>query len=235
VVANAAAVAHDARVVERLPARKLSVIYNGLPPSAFTLAPPEDVGTALPAVLCVARLVPAKGHRVLIDAAALLRGRGRPCTVVLAGDGPERDQLEEAARGRDVDVRFLGSRADVRGLLAGADVVVLPSITEGLSNAVMEAMAAARPIVATAVGGTPELLEDRGLLVPAADPEALAAAIDRLLGDREQATALGNAARAWALTNLDVGAMADEHIALYDRLLRDRGHAGRSARDEIYV
>lgn len=219
VVANAAAVAEDVRAVERLPADKLSVIYNGLPVSAFEPVEPESIDTKLPVVLCVARLRPEKGHRFLIGAAALLSQRGRPCTLVFVGDGPEWDRLKEQANGLDLDIRFMGARTDVEGFLARADIVVLPSVSEGLSNAVMEAMAMGRPIVATAVGGTPELLEDRGILVPASDPATLAEAFVRLFDDPELAASLGTAARAWARKNLDVTVMVDEHIKLYHRLM----------------
>ncbi|GAA0374332.1 glycosyltransferase [Microbispora corallina] len=222
VVANAVAVARDARTVERIPAQKISMIYNGLPRSAFDPVDPERVDTRLPVVVCVAGLRPEKGHRHLIEAAAILAREGRPCTFALVGDGTERDDLQRRTRALGVDVRFLGARMDVRPLLAGADVVVLPSTSEGLSNAIMEAMAAARPIVATAVDGNPELLEDRGVLVPPADPLALSKGILRVLDDQEFAQRIATAARAWARKNLDLDTMVDEHVALYHRLLKER-------------
>ncbi|MBN6053693.1 glycosyltransferase, partial [Nonomuraea sp. RK-328] len=219
VVGNAAAVADDARTAEGVPAHKLSVIYNGLPDTAFDLVEPETVDSALPVVVCLARLRPEKGHDFLLEAAALLARRGRPCTWVLVGDGPEEERLRARARELDADVRFWGPVTDPRPILAAADVVVLPSISEGMSNAVMEAMAQRRPIVATAVGGTPELLEDRGLLVPPADPAAIADAVARLVDDRGHAAWLAAEARAWALKNLDVTTMVEQHITLYERLL----------------
>ncbi|GAA0374339.1 glycosyltransferase [Microbispora corallina] len=222
VVANAVAVARDARTVERIPAHKISVIYNGLSRSAFDPVDPERVDTRLPVVLCVANFRPPKGHRHLIEAAAILAREGRPCTFALVGDGTEQEDLESRTRALGVDVRFLGAYTDVRPLLAGADVVVLPSTSEGLSNAIMEAMAAARPIVATAVGGNSELLEDRGVLVPPADPLALSKGILRVLDDQEFAQRIATAARAWARKNLDLDTMVDEHVALYHRLLKER-------------
>lgn len=222
VVANAAAVAKDVRRVERIPAHKIDVIYNGLPGSAFDRVRPERAGTRLPVVLCVARLAREKGIPYLIEAGALLAREGRPCTIVLAGDGPERDALEARTRALGVDVRFLGTRTDVWPLLAGADVVVLPSLTEGMSNSIMEAMAAGRPVVATDVGGAAELLDDRGVLVPPGDPVALSEGIAHVLDDRELAAGLGARAREWARKNLGLDVMADEHLALYRRLLRDR-------------
>ncbi|WP_113701585.1 glycosyltransferase [Nonomuraea lactucae] len=220
VVVNAEALARDAHAALGLPEKKLSVIYNGLPAVAFDPAPPEHVATELPVVACVARLSAEKGHRHLLDAVALLQRRGRPCTLVLAGDGPERARLEEQAAALGVDARFLGARLDGSGLLARADVVVLPSLTEGLSNAVIEAMAAGRPVVATSVGGNSELLDGRGIIVPAADPEGLAGGLTRLLDDPGLARELAAAARAWAAKNLDLRVMAEEHVKLYERLLR---------------
>ncbi|MEV4457624.1 glycosyltransferase [Microbispora sp. NPDC049633] len=222
VVANAMAIARGTHEVEGVPDHKLSVIYNGLAPSAFDHAAPEPVATELPVVVCVARLSANKGHRFLVEAAALLARRGRPCTFLLAGDGPERERLERQVDVAGVDVRFLGFRRDTAGLLARADVVVLPSTAEGLSNAVMEAMAAGRPVVATSVGGMPELLERRGVLVPPSSPRALADGIARLLDDPALAATLGAAARAWARQNLDLEAVTDEHIDLYHRLLQAR-------------
>ncbi|MEV4106457.1 glycosyltransferase [Nonomuraea sp. NPDC049695] len=222
VVANAVAVAEDARTVIGFPSHKLSVIYNGLPDSAFDTVAPEAIDTELPVVVCLARMRSVKGQSFLLDAGVLLAAQGTPCTLVLVGDGPEEDRLKEHASGLDVDVRFVGPAKDPRGWLTRADVVVLPSISEGLSNAVMEAMAQGRPIVATAVGGTPELLEDRGVLVPPADPAALCQGVTRLLQDPELAAHLGAAARSWALKHLDVTTMAEEHVRLYHRLVAER-------------
>ncbi|MEQ4717345.1 glycosyltransferase [Nonomuraea sp. B19D2] len=222
VVANAVAVAEEARTVLGVPPNKLSVIYNGVPESAFDAVEPESVDTSLPVVVCLARFRPEKGHEPLLDAAALLSRQGTPCTLVLVGDGPEENRVKEYASGLDVDVRFAGPVTDARAWLARADVVVLPSLSEGLSNAVMEAMAQRRPIVATAVGGTPELLVDRGVLVPPGDPKALAEGIARLLRDPDLAVLLGAAACAWAMKQLDVTTLVEEHVKLYRRLLERR-------------
>ncbi|MEW2463677.1 MULTISPECIES: glycosyltransferase [unclassified Streptomyces] len=221
-VANASAIADEVRRDEGVPAAKISVIPNGMRPEEFELAEPAEVATSLPVVLCVANLAVHKGHRYLLEACAALRASGNPCTLVLIGDGPERPELRRTAERLDLDVRFLGSRTDVAGYLARADAVVLPSLSEGSSNAVAEAMAAGRPVVATAVGGNPELLEGRGILVPPADPAALADGLQRVLGDRDTAAALGRGAREWAMANLTADVMVDRYIALYRQLLEDR-------------
>jgi L-malate glycosyltransferase len=222
-VANADAVADDVRREERVPERKLAVIYNGLPPSAFVPTEPAELDAARPIVLCVANLKHYKGHSYLLEAIALLRDRGLPTTVVLVGDGPEHDTLRRQATRLDIDVRLLGSRTDVERLLARADVVVHPSLTEGMSNAVMEAMAVGLPVIATAVGGTPELLADgRGLLVPSADPMALADALHLVLSDGQVGARLGDRAREWCRNHLHADVMIERHLAIYDELLSQR-------------
>ncbi len=128
---------------------------------------------------------PHKGHADLLDAAALLKARGQRAQWLIPSDGPLRELLQARARtlGLADDVCFLGRRTDVPSLLARADLVVHPSWSEGFPNVVLEAMAAARPVVATRVGAAPELVRDgvTGLLVEPRDPASLAAAIELLL------------------------------------------------------
>ncbi|GAA1809683.1 glycosyltransferase [Planosporangium flavigriseum] len=216
-IANAEAVAEDARREEGVPPEKVMVIYNALPDGAFEIGPPT--GEKSPSVvLCVANLKHYKGHRFLIEAAAMVRERGHEVTLVLVGDGPERSALQALADERGVDARLLGARTDVDRLLAEADLFVLPSLTEGLSNAVMEAMAAGRPVVATDVGGTGELLRDRGILVPPGDAAALADGLERLLTDPVHAARLAAAAQDWIRENAALNTMIDRHVAVYAEL-----------------
>ncbi|MFF4348679.1 glycosyltransferase [Streptomyces sp. NPDC001530] len=219
VVANAQAVADDVRRSEGVPAAKLGVIPNGMPEREFEPAEPAELATTLPVVVCVANLKSHKGHRYLLEACAMLRSRAGGCTLALIGDGPERAELEAQARRLRIDVRFLGARTDAARFLARADVVVLPSLHEGFSNAVMEAMAVGRPVVATAVGGTPELLQGRGVLVPPADAAALADGLQSVLGDRELAARLGQQGREWALAHLSADVMVERYLSLYRELL----------------
>ncbi|MEV7003547.1 glycosyltransferase [Streptomyces sp. NPDC093982] len=221
-VANSTAIADEVRREEGVPAAKISVIRNGMRRSEFEPAEPATVVTSLPVVLCVANLGAHKGHRYLLTACSALRSSGYPCTLVLIGDGPERTRLEQMADSLGIDARFLGARTDVAGFLARADVVVLPSLYEGSSNAVMEAMAAGRPVVATAVGGTPELLEGRGMLVPPADAAGLAAGLQHVLSDRDAADAMGRKAYEWAMANLTDDVMVDCYVNLYRHLLESR-------------
>ena len=163
-----------------------------------------------------------KGHAVLIEALPAVLARHPALRVWLAGHGPLENDLRRAveARGLGAVVRFLGHRADVPDLLAGADLFVLPSRFEGLPLAALEAMAAARPVVATRVGGTDEAVLDgvTGRLVEPGDPEALGAAIAATLGRPEEAARFGAAGRERFLGAFTASRMADETARLYDRL-----------------
>lgn len=156
---------------------------------------PRDRIVLLPAVLR-----PGKGHDVLLGALPRLRSWVPEARVVFAGDGELASQLRCAARSHGGSVVFLGHREDVPELLAACDVVALPSFAEAQPTVLMEAAAAGRPVVATRVGGIPEVVDDgtTGLLVPPGDVRALAAAIAALLADPARAAAFGGAARARA-------------------------------------
>jgi len=221
-IANAHAVADDAVRTEGVARDKIRVVYNGLTDAAFEPAPPAELACSTPLLLCVANLRAYKGHRYLLDAAARLGERGLACTLALVGAGPEEEVLRRQAERLGLDVRFLGARTDIAALLARADVFVLPSLTEGMSNAVMEAMAAGRPVVATEVGGTAELIEGRGVLVPPADADALAAGLERVLRDPAGARRVAETARAWSRRFLHLDAMVDRHLDIYSQLLAAR-------------
>lgn len=186
-----------------VPARKVSVVHNGIPP-----APPGDreslrrslhIPTDVVALVTVARLHPTKGLHHLLAAAALLPADLPPWHLYICGDGPMRAALEHQARALSVAdrIRFLGHVPEARRLLAAFDLFVLPSLMEGMGIAALEAMAAGLPVVATAVGGIPELVVDgqTGRLVPPADPAALAGALASLLRSPGQARAMGEAGR----------------------------------------
>lgn len=187
-------------VAEGLAAERLHVIPSGVVPALFT----ADAGDPFPQlprprVTFVGRLHPEKGLGVLLRAAAALRTPG--AHVLIVGDGPQRAALERAVsrRGLADRVSLVGAvpHDDVPAVLAHADVVVLPSLSEELGSVLLEVMQAGRPVVASRVGGIPEAVADgvTGLLVPPGDPAALAGAVDRLLADRPAAAAMGRAAR----------------------------------------
>jgi glycosyltransferase involved in cell wall biosynthesis len=171
----------------------------------------------------IARLTGQKGHRYLLEAASLAIRRSPGLLFVFAGDGPLRESLEAQARSLGISsrVRFLGFRSDVAALMGAFDAFVLPSLYEGLPNVVLEAMACGKPVVATAVDGTPEVVADgeTGLLVPPRDPERLAEAILKLAGNPRLRTAMGLEARRRTVAFHGVDRQVDAFHALYQELL----------------
>jgi glycosyltransferase involved in cell wall biosynthesis len=179
-------------------------------------------------VLAVGRLSSEKGHADLLEAVAALR-EGNPAwilRVVVVGDGPERQSLgrKAAALGVAEHILFAGHREDVRPFYGLADLFVLPSHSEGSPNVLLEAMSAGLPIVATAAGGSVELVSDgqTALLIAARDPRAMSAAMGRLLQDRELASRLGAHARE-ASRQYTPEAYARSVIAVYRAVLRGGG------------
>jgi glycosyltransferase involved in cell wall biosynthesis len=179
-----------------------------------------------PRLVTVGRLASPKDPLALIGALADV---GSPFRVLVVGDGPDRAGVEAAARrlGLDAAVEFAGERRDVAALLAGADVFVLASRSEGAPLSILEAMAAGLPVVASNVGGVGELVVDgeTGLLVPPRDPAALTEALERLLADPALRRRLGAAGRRRALERFDLEAFRRAHVELYERELARRGAA----------
>lgn len=197
VVANAPAVAARLEQEGVWPAR-IFVIPNGVDLDAYDVARPSR--SAANRITVVANLRPEKGHDVLIDAAPRVLASRPDVAFLVAGNGPMAPALSARAAARGVADRvwFLGHCDRVPALLAESDVFVLPSRSEALPNAVVEAMAAGLPIVATSVGGVPDLVTSgvTGLVVPPGDPDALARAILHMLDRPDEAAAMGRAARA---------------------------------------
>jgi glycosyltransferase involved in cell wall biosynthesis len=210
----------------RWPAAKIEVVYNAVRLDRFEApAPPglrEELGGGeRPLVLTCARLDEQKGHDVLLHAAAELPG----VAFALAGEGPERGRLEALASELGVAdrVAFLGRRDDVPALLAACDVFALPSLYEGSSLAVLEAMAARRAVVSSAIGGTDELIDDgrSGLLVPPGNAGELRAALARVLGDEELRAGFARRARDRVERDFTPEAMTRANERIYRELLAD--------------
>src|SRR5690606_35885559 len=208
------------------PARAVTVL-NGIPVGRFR---PDDarrraartqLGLAddAPVIGSVGRLVELKNHRLLIACMPALLAVHPAVRLVLVGDGPMLAELRACAQSLGVagHVVFAGAHDDVAGLLPALDIFALPSRTEGLSIALLEACAAQRAVVATAVGGNPEIIEDgvTGRLFASEDQARLCALLLELLDDAPQRQRLGEAARRWVQANASVEALAARYREVY--------------------
>ena len=233
------AVSHDLRrwLVERLavPAGKVVTIPNGVDVERFSPDAREDgrriLGVTAESLLVgtVGRLDPVKDQAGLVDAFARIAPSHRRAFLVVVGDGPCRRALEErvASLGLKDRVRFLGERSDVPRVLPALDLFVLSSVAEGMSNTVLEAMAAGVAVVATNVGGTPEMVDDgsTGTLVPARDPNRLAAALGEYLENGHVRALHGKAGRQRAVDEFSLARMAASHANLYRSLVTAGGRS----------
>lgn len=172
----------------------------------------------------VAHLADHKGHKYLIEAAGILKKKAPQIKLIIVGKGPLRMELDKQAKATDVDdiVFFLGFREDIPQILASLDVFVLSSYLEGLGTSIMDAMASRLPVVATNVGGIPELVthEKTGLLVPPKDPAALARAVLKLYRDRKQAALYGENGYNVVHDKFSSRAMAKKIIKEYEEIAR---------------
>lgn len=227
-----------------VPERLIEVVPNGVRlDAAWTRdAARAELGIAARSftVGIVGRLRPEKAHDVLLEAVATLARAGRDVRLCVVGDGPCRTELQlQAARlGIDGRVTWAGERRDAATLAAAFDVAVVCSHWEGLPLAALEGMAAGVPLVATQVGGLPTLLErGAGLLVPPADPAALAAALDQLIDDVDHRSRLAEAGRARVRERYSFDGMVDRVQQVYESVLassasRSRRVDARRAGDE---
>jgi glycosyltransferase involved in cell wall biosynthesis len=207
------------------------VIPNGISLTAFDQTTQVDrhadgAGTTQqPIVLTIARLHEQKGLNYLLEAAVSVP----EAVFLLAGDGPDRVNLEAQAQALGLGQRvvFLGHRRDVPALLATCDVFVLPSLYEGMPLSILEAMAARKPVIATAIGGIDEVIapDKTGLLVPPHDSGALAAAIRSLLFDRTRAQQLAANGRVRVEQDFAAEVMVRRVVQIYDELLGASGAA----------
>ena len=217
--------------------QRVTVIPNGVkwdPPPRLTLRDELGLGPADRLLLAVGNLYPVKGHRWLLEALRWLDVSHPTAHLAIAGRGPEEAPLRDQARrlGLSDRLHLLGLRSDVANLLCSADLYVHPSDSEGLPLAMLEAMWAERPIVATAVGEVPVALGDgAGLLVAPGDSRALAGAIDRLLREPQTAARLSRRAAERARAEYGVETMARRYGQIYDRLLRAPAAEPQTSRD----
>jgi glycosyltransferase involved in cell wall biosynthesis len=216
--------------------QRVVTIHEGIDIDRVQQAPTVNVHqefwlpAGVPVVGNIAALVPHKGQKHLVDAAARVVRQVPDAHFLILGEGELRAPLERQVKELHLEKHVLlpGFRTDVLSLLKAFDVFVMSSVTEGLGTSVLDAMAAARPIVATRAGGIPEVVVDgeTGLLVPIRDHEQLAGAIVRLLTDRDLRDRLARAAAARVRAAFSVDRMVDETLALYETLAGTRRAAG---------
>jgi glycosyltransferase involved in cell wall biosynthesis len=237
------AVSEDARRElmrhNRIRADKVRVIINAIDLTRYKAeGPPQperrrELGIPAHVPLCgiVGRLSAEKDHRTLLLALDVLRKSGSLAHLVIVGGGPLEGELKSLVEslGLSESVHFLGFRSDVAQLLPLFDVFVLSSTEEGISLTLIEAMAAGLPIVATRVGGNPEVVVEgeTGVLIEAGQPEALASALESLLGDPDRRTRMGLRGREVATQRFDIKRLIDEYQAIYTEI--GPGHAETSA------
>jgi glycosyltransferase involved in cell wall biosynthesis len=217
--------------IEGVKPEKVLFVPNGIPtpppPSGADVRAELGIPAGAPVIGSVSVLRPQKALDVFVRAAVPLLRDYPDLRVLIAGEGPLKAELTELVRSLGLPDRLmlLGYRSDVPDVLAALDVAVSSSLFEGSPLAVMEFMEAARPIVATTVGGVPDLIDDgvHGLLVPPADADALSAAIRRMLDDREAARAMGERARERRRREFDIDLTVRRFESLYLRLLEGAG------------
>lgn len=222
VMTNANAIREVLLTREKLDPRRIRVIENGVDLSRFT--PPPEPPSGPPRLICVARLDPIKAHKDLLTALKHLLPRWPDLSLDLVGAGPMKQPLEQQAHALGIvdRVRFLGGRTDVPQLLQAAHMFVLTSLSEGMPGSILEAMATALPVVATRVGGVPEIVdhERTGMLVPPGDPPALAVALGKLLSDPAKAREMGLAGLARAKERFTREAYIRRHCEVYEEIMK---------------
>jgi glycosyltransferase involved in cell wall biosynthesis len=214
-------------------AARIQTVYNGIDPLAFPspsnrMNVREELGIASgPVLVMIARLAEAKGHRFLLQALPNLIKAWPNLCCVFVGEGELREHLHRLTVELAVEqsCRFVGVREDIADILAAADVVVLPSLSEGFPFVLLEALAMGCPVVASRVNGIPELIEDHktGFLVPARDSHALMVAIREVLRDPIAAMRMGAEGRALVRERFTVDRMVGNTTAIFDATLHDAG------------
>ena len=214
----------------RVGERKVDVIPNGIP-APYSIVPEArqklrseitgDENRVL--LLAVGRFVPAKGYEDMIEAFALLHRRDPRCFLAIAGSGRLFDDIKRQIADRKLDdsIRCLGIRDDIPQLLAASDIFISSSHWEGLPVAILEAMMAGLPIVATSVGDIPKVVTpEAGVIVPPHQPDCLAEAISVLVNTPDKARAMGDAARTRAMQEYSLDTWMKRHVSVYQQALK---------------
>lgn len=216
-IAISQGLAHYLAETEGFDEEAFEIVHYGI----ASIGDARPYGDSEPRLLCIGRLIPIKGHIVLLRALAQARARVPGVTLDVAGRGPLEPALKSYARELGVEdaVRFLGFVSPVHRAIEDSAIVVVPSLGEGFGMVALEAMERSRPVIASAVGGLPEIVADgeTGLVVPPSDADRLADAIVELAGDLRRSAAMGEAGRSRALTEFTPERCVERVEALYAR------------------
>jgi glycosyltransferase involved in cell wall biosynthesis len=244
VIAVSEAVREDVIRYDRVDPSKVFVIRNGVDTELFSPAGPSDsirrelaLGDNDTVIGFVGRLVPAKGLAHLIEAFAEVRKEIDHVKILIVGRGALLSSLQKMAveKGLQDDIIFAGERSDIPRILSLIDIFAMSSEQEGLPNALLEAMSAARPSIVTSAGGMKEVVQDgvTGLVVPINDPVALSRAMKRLITDKESSRAMGRAAREYIEKNFSILTTARVWEDLYRELLKKESGAKRHGKEAL--
>lgn len=212
-----------------LKGKKIDLIYNGIKkgvhPSYDLVSLRQKLGVANDAFVIgsVGRLVRVKGHSYLIEAMSSILDEVKNCQLIIAGDGPLKGELEAsiAERGLSYNVKLTGYIGDINQFMAAIDLFVLPSLSEGLPVSLLEAMACEKPVLASAVGGIPEVItsSNEGVLIPPANSQAISQAICLLIQDRDQLEGLSVNSKKIIEGRFSASHMAKQYSTLYASLV----------------
>jgi glycosyltransferase involved in cell wall biosynthesis len=223
-------------------ARKWWTVHNAVaikeaagPSAAEDLRKSLEIPEQGALVVCAGRLSPEKGQKDLLHAISRIKSRVKKSCFVICGDGPCRASLEQEAADLGIldRVRFPGFRRDMLEIFRIMDLLVLPSHTEGLPNVILEAFSCAKPVVATRVGGVPELVEDgrNGLLIPPKSPDMLAEAIEKCLGSAETMKSMGREGQRLVSSKFSFEEQSRKLESVYSDILSSRKADGARQAD----
>lgn len=217
---------------DSVPENKVAVIYNGVDRKRFVDIDAQSIRSefhipkSTPVIGTVGRFFPQKGQKYLLEAVAKVRNKFPHIAVFVIGDGSLKEELQDHTKKLNIEqnIIFTGVRRDIPALLSAMDIFIFPSLWEGFGNALVEAMAAGKPIIATDIPSVREILNSgkSGIVVPPANSEAIARSLDLLLSDRALAENLGNAARERALSSFTIDSTVRGYSSLYRSILEQK-------------
>ena len=225
-ISNSYKVVRAVQKIEGYPSHFNRVIHNGedlqrFSPGLEDLRKKLDLSRGTCVITCVGLLSPIKDHLSQLAAMEQVLRQQQDCCLLIVGDGPEREALQQQARPLGDRVRFLGFQEHIPSILRASDIFLQTSLSEGFSNAILQAMACALPVVVTAVGGNPELVDDHcSILVPPGDVGAIADALIQLVEDRPLRRKIGRAGRQRTEAHFSLQAMVDNYTEAFEHFMK---------------